>query len=511
MPSSRRSVVCLLLSLMLVCLCGCTETPVVQDTDKLGANDFAKDAIQWLYNNGIISQPELQQFNAGMPITPSDFSQWLQRAELSTSTFGTAGSMVTCKDFAEYAVSLLNMSSIASRYGGVDVCQTFKLLPEDMKLTSDAAMTRAQAAYFLCSLKSVLKNKAEGLYAFYAISSYDQRDMIEQLSGVSMGWSRFEVTEDSVYLNTSTDNDNEYSMPNSSEEIIELAESHNVPYNLMIAVGVGTVNGMQKAEHLLNTPSLRDKAMTELLDVAQNGAKTKNGGRIHFKGITLDLECMAGAEVREAYNEFVKELRNKLPANYNLMICVHPARSNGRSYYNGYDFKVLGDNSDGLIVMAHDYYTKSLSEEEQLIGAVNTPPAPIYELYYAIKYATDPTTGTDPKKVWLAVSFDSVQWQLDGGRVKNATPYHPTYDAIAARLPSATVTHGDSGNPKAVWDADGLSNVMFYEDTYSVMQKQALADAFDIAGLSLWRLGCVPDFGADIELDVWQSLINRNK
>jgi len=246
--------------------------------------------------------------------------------------------------------------------------------------------------------------------------------------------------------------------------------------------------------------------MELLVDAAVNGIVAADGSVVKFKGLTLDLECLDGSTVRELYSDFVVELRSKMPKDSELLVCVHPARSDGRGYFSGYDFKVLGEHSDGLIVMAHDYYTKALSNEAKAAGQVNTPPAPIYEVYYALKAATDPQTGTDREKVWLAISFDSVQWQLTDGSVNHTYPYHPTYSAIAARLPDATVTHGDSGNPKAVWTTEGVDNVLFYEDTYSVLQKLRLARAFDIAGLSLWRLGTVPDFNADVELDVWQQL-----
>jgi len=55
------------------------------------------------------------------------------------------------------------------------------------------------------------------------------------------------------------------------------------------------------------------------------------------------------------------------------------------------------------------------------------------------------------------VAMDSVQWKLADGKVINQTPYHPTYDAISARLAMGVEDFypNYSYNPYARYHDDG--------------------------------------------------------
>jgi spore germination protein YaaH len=45
------------------------------------------------------------------------------------------------------------------------------------------------------------------------------------------------------------------------------------------------------------------------------------------------------------------------------------------------------------------------------------------------------------------------------------------------------------------------------------MQKVDLAKLFGVQGISLWRLGTIPDYqpvnGKDFDMDVWQSILDE--
>jgi spore germination protein YaaH len=73
-----------------------------------------------------------------------------------------------------------------------------------------------------------------------------------------------------------------------------------------------------------------------------------------------------------------------------------------------------------------------------------------------------------------------------------------------------------SPNIKYYDSTDSTDNVLWYENSQSIQAKIDLAKMFGINGLSLWRLGVVPDYanpddGKDIDLDVWQTIINNTK
>lgn len=56
---------------------------------------------------------------------------------------------------------------------------------------------------------------------------------------------------------------------------------------------------------------------------------------------------------------------------------------------------------------------------------------------------------------------------------------------------------------------DETHNVLWYEDSRSVNAKIRLANLFGISGISLWRLGNIPDYSEHIHLDVWTQIINQ--
>ncbi|HOM41903.1 MAG TPA: hypothetical protein PK481_00030 [Bacillota bacterium] len=59
--------------------------------------------------------------------------------------------------------------------------------------------------------------------------------------------------------------------------------------------------------------------------------------------------------------------------------------------------------------------------------------------------------------------------------------------------------------------SDGTDNIIWYEDARSINAKVQLAKLFGINGISLWRLGNIPDFedteGNESYLDVWKTII----
>jgi len=70
-------------------------------------------------------------------------------------------------------------------------------------------------------------------------------------------------------------------------------------------------------------------------------------------------------------------------------------------------------------------------------------------------------------------------------------------------------------NPYASFydSTDDTLNVIWYEDSRSIQAKIDLAKMFGIHGVSLWRLGTIPDYNEtydkEIYLDVWESILNN--
>ena len=114
--------------------------------------------------------------------------------------------------------------------------------------------------------------------------------------------------------------------------------------------------------------------------------------------------------------------------------------------------------------------------------------------------------------------MDAVQWKLIDGKVINRYPYRPTYEQIYNRfLTGVSLNYSSiSQNPYAVFTSeDGARNVLWYENQQSVAEKIRLAKLFGIKGLSIWRLGNIPDYPdtpeTGFKLNIWEEIIKNYK
>jgi spore germination protein YaaH len=113
--------------------------------------------------------------------------------------------------------------------------------------------------------------------------------------------------------------------------------------------------------------------------------------------------------------------------------------------------------------------------------------------------------------------MDTVQWKLKDGKVINSIPYHPSYSQLIQRfLTGVKLNYSEySQNPYAVFfnNEDVTNNVIWYENQRSIAEKIKLAKLFGIKGLSLWRLGNIPEQSdtpeVQIELDIWNEIIKN--
>jgi spore germination protein YaaH len=220
-----------------------------------------------------------------------------------------------------------------------------------------------------------------------------------------------------------------------------------------------------------------------------------------YDGVVVDFENLKVAS-KENFTVFLKELKAMLNSDAGYMaVAVQPART--VEYYDGYDFKSIGNAADLVILMAHDYNAKKLSYDEMMSGFTTTPLSPINDVYYALSRITDSETGvTDVSKVCLQLSFASAQWKVRNGAIINEIPYTPAYSAIYNRIADcAQVNYSEKyENPYISFfnHDDRTNNIVWYENKRSVNAKLRLASLFGVKGLSVWRLGLIPEDALDL-------------
>ncbi|SET34135.1 Predicted glycosyl hydrolase [Natronincola peptidivorans] len=387
---------------------------------------------------------------------------------------------------------------------------------------------REEAAVMMMRMHEKLNGSIDELHAFYAIQSSHQSYMMPSLDSVSFGWSRLEydATDNKVVLNTTRSNDNEYGIPAGFSQPLNLAKENNVSTQLMVfaenntLINTDTKTNMPLVEYIITNPEIRREVIAAI--ISQITSTTVDGAQASFNGVVIDFENMRGNLLKQSFNVFLSELRQELTkTNKSLYVAVHPARRSGQAYYDGYDFRAIGELADKVILMAHDYNAKQLTDTEMQSGYATTPLAPIDEIYYALRTITDKTTGVqDLNRIWLQLSFDSAQWKLKDGRVINKYPFTPSYEAIQQRLlmDGVTINYSNrSHSPYATFfdSRDETNNVLWYEDARSIQAKIDLAKMFGLQGISLWRLGNIPDYketsSTEVYLDIWHQILNNTK
>lgn len=351
---------------------------------------------------------------------------------------------------------------------------------------------REEVAAILARMNTNINRKIQHKNAFYAIRSSNQKQSINNFDSISFGWSRFEFDNGNLIINTSSNNNNEYNTPEGYDEV--LAFSSNKEKLLMTAVS------NEDAARILNDGSNRARAV----ELSVNAA-TK------YDGVVVDFEGLKGNESKENLNEYLKLLRSNI-GNKKIYVAVHPRGRADRTYFDGYDYRTIGSIADKVILMAHDYNAKVLTEAEMNSGVIDTPLSPIKDVYFALKAITDPNSGVeDNNKILLQISFVSAQWKTRDGKVLNNKPYTPAYDAIMNRMGQAELDYSTKYENPFIkfYDAnDDTNNIIWYEDARSVEAKVELAKLFNVKGISVWRLGNIPEGSGNTHMNVLSKLEN---
>lgn len=390
---------------------------------------------------------------------------------------------------------------------------------------------KEEAAIMLINMYNGLTRPLKDLNAFYAISSSSQQDKISSLTSVCFGWCRLSFNEasDSVVINTSRNalGYNEYYLPAGFTQRLSAAKQAGIPAMLMIQSSQDSkikdpATGIQIGlpEYVLTRPEVYRKLISDMVSMVQSTTLGSETGS--FDGITIDIEGLKGSELKQCFNNFLKELKASLDKEgKKLYVAVNPLmHPKFGSSYDGYDYAAIGKLADKVILMAHDYEAKKLTQADMARGFDITPLTPVEDIYYALKSITDPKTGVqDKSRIMLQISFNWAVWEKKDGKIINDVPDSFSLENFIALLNSGTpITYQYSAayaNPCLKYEdtLKGTYNTVWYENTQSVMDKIKLARLFGVQGISLWRLGLIPDYqpagGSNFEMDVWQNILRE--
>ncbi len=369
---------------------------------------------------------------------------------------------------------------------------------------------RQEAAAMLIRMYNALNYRVGDLNGFYAIDSYSQIDKTSVFDTVSYGWSRIQYSPKSGQVELTTGlsaSDYPFYIPEGYQKAIDEADENGVEKYLMV---FGTNEEVIEADEerigiisrLLGDAKATQNLIESVSKQVYDGQQDELA--IGFDGVVIDFEALRDVKNDKAqFVSFLAALKEELKkGNKKLVVCVHPKREPGQRFFDGYDYKQIGEIADKVILMAHDYAPHRLKESEKAFFTGDTPLAPIKDIYYALRYATDKEQGIPRDKLLLQVSFDTVQWQFQNGEIMNDTAYHPTYDIVKERMKDHLVRNKEinystvSQTPYFVFEERNkrIRNIIWYEDARSIQAKIDLANMFGLRGISVWRLGSIPDF-----------------
>lgn len=329
------------------------------------------------------------------------------------------------------------------------------------------------------------------LHGFYASSSYRQIGLADDMDGVSLGWGRMFVDDDGTpYVNSAATGGNLWVVPEGSHLATGYFDERDIPYHLCVfATTAHRYGDTSVLEYMLEEDN-RETAVAAL--VAAAGP---------YRGLTIDFEGLYSAARREDFSAFMDLLRRRLPEDKPLWVAAPPD-----TWYQGYDYRALGAVCDKVILMAHDYQWTKAPEENVGTPLTDTPVAPIGRVEAALRSVTDPETGVeDVSKVALAIAFSSAGVEVDEeGNLASTTVYTPGPGTLSTRLAQDDAEPGWSEEYQSPFvyyhDEEGRRYRVWYENAESVQAKIQLCYEYGVTGLSLWRLGAVPDYE---NYDVW--------
>lgn len=343
------------------------------------------------------------------------------------------------------------------------------------------------------------------LHGFYAISSYDQLSLADKLDAVSLGWARMSFDpEKGPWVNTTPAEGNGWVVPKGSGKVLSALEEKGVDYPLSVFTSFGSKATLPGGSE---TSVLAAVISEDYRAAAVNALVAASEG---YSGLTIDFEGLISSAYREDFTAFMTLLREKLPSDQTLYVAVPPDE-----WYAGYDYRALGELCDKVILMAHDYQWQSVPAEA--VGTENTytPLSPLPRVRLALEHITDPDTGVaDVSKVALALSFATVGVEVeeDADLLKGDKLYSPGVQTLAKRLAQPDAEPGwdelSASGYVFYHDESGRRYKIWYESPESVQAKIEAALEYGVSGLSLWRLGAVPNFE---HYDVWSVILEQAK
>ena len=473
-----------------------SDTLVKYITDEMqvdAPNGGSPYSVSSTYYHAINKAAELDVVNRTVPFRPNAPITRLEMAEMLVRGLGLKSAAVILEKTHD-----LPFTDIRDGAGYIAVAYAIGLTKGTSATTfsPDSTATRAQAAAMLVRIHEKLQQKTTFVHGFYALSSYSQLELAGAMDTVSAGWSRMTWDGEEARLSTTSASKNEYYIPTGYKEVTDYLSDHSTAMHLNVFMDAS--GGLRE---LLASPEGRTQAVEEIvyeLTVEYNAI-----GCNPYNGVTIDFESLR-AEQKEDFTMFLVELRAALDEiEKELYVCVSPTLIGG--WYDGYDYRVIGELADKVILMAYDYEARDMSAYEGTSirrsnetndhirewFAEASRNAPDGQVFLSLMAITNPETGVqDHSKILLGISSKNVAWEIDEeNRLVSGKPVYLSTEAAHEYI-QKNRRQFESGNPYVTFENEaGQRYFMWLENPAENLRSAKL---LGVTGISLWRLGTLP-------------------
>lgn len=197
-----------------------------------------------------------------------------------------------------------------------------------------------------------------------------------------------------------------------------------------------------------------------------------------YQEVNINLEGVK-YENKEKFTTFINIITEKLH-NYNYKLGVTiPAKSenNRDSTWSGaYDYKLLGEIVDSVIIMAYDFHWP---------GGSPGPIAPIDWVKDVIDFAI---IEIPLKKLYLAIGLYGYDWVLNYDKNARGVIYNQI-ENILKKYSIQVEWDQDSQSPYFRYKDEDIEHEVWFENKASISRKIQLAEEYQLAGVACWRLG----------------------
>ncbi|RLG09831.1 hypothetical protein DRN73_09260 [Candidatus Pacearchaeota archaeon] len=170
-----------------------------------------------------------------------------------------------------------------------------------------------------------------------------------------------------------------------------------------------TIFGSSSVSTFLNNSSARQNAINNIKQFVSD---------YDLDGVNIDFEFVLSS-VRDSFNKFINDLAYELwnhpDGRKELYICT-PAVP---EWYPGYDIEYLSEHSDGLFIMAYDYYWSGSSVAGPVSPSV---PSSFWGPYSVAKTIESyKSEGVSGEKIILGQPYYGYKWPTSSGNIGSST------------------------------------------------------------------------------------------